>query len=74
MNLDKEFDFIIKETHKEKASAKNFFKRRLLLAMQILLPKRDFKTYKFLKQIYLKTKKKDIESISQFLWQFRDIV
>ena len=54
MNLDKEWDFIIGEVHKEKPTKNNLLKRELLFILQILLANRN----KFSQSIYLKSKKK----------------
>ena len=39
VNLDKEWSFVVKETHSEKAGLKNLVKREILFALQVLLCK-----------------------------------
>lgn len=60
INLQKEWDFVVFETHKEKPNPKNLFKRRLLLIIQVLLDKmysaKTIKEEAFLKEIYYMTK------------------
>lgn len=61
MNIKKEWDFVIFETHNEKPNKKNRLKREVLFIMQCLLNKLSEKRVKevsFLKMIYLKTKEK----------------
>ena len=56
MNFDKEWEFIIFETHRKKSIITNFVKREVLFAMQVLLSKSEIKNYFGLKKIYLKYK------------------
>lgn len=65
INLEKEWDFVIYETHKEKPNTNNLIKRELLFLIQILLsmisePRKDIESV-FLKNIYLKSKRKYLE-------------
>ncbi|MGB9756087.1 MAG: hypothetical protein ACPLXO_04295 [Desulfurella sp.] len=52
MKLNKEWEFIKKETHK-KLENKNLIKREVLFCLQILLSKLDIENYFSLKKIYL---------------------
>ncbi len=54
INKQKEWEFIVNETHKEKPNSKNLLKREKLFALQILLSKHDDSFYE---QAYLKLKK-----------------
>ncbi len=65
INLKKEWDFVIFETHKEKPNTSNLIKRELLFVIQNLLnmisePRKDTELV-FLKKIYLKSKRKYLE-------------
>ena len=57
MDLDKEWSFIISETHREKPSKRNRVKREMLFALEIMLSKSsslNISDYNRLKEIYLK--------------------
>ena len=54
INFQKEWDFIISETHNEKLNSKNLIKREILFVLQILLNKCELNNYSTLKKIYCK--------------------
>lgn len=59
INIKKECDFVIFETHNEKANKKDRPKREVLFIMECLLNKlleKRVKDASFLKMVYLKTK------------------
>ncbi len=51
MNLNKEWNFITRETHKN-FNKSDLIKREILLCLQILLSKLELKNYLALKRIY----------------------
>ncbi|MFH1325585.1 MAG: hypothetical protein ABIH49_02335 [archaeon] len=52
MNSEKEWNFITKETHKEKPTKENLLKREMLFALQVLLASR----YEIDREVYWKVK------------------
>ncbi len=62
--INKEWDILIAETHKEKPNKNNLLKREILLILQTILTKisrlKEKRKVKFLKDIYSKTKEKYI--------------
>ena len=59
-DLEREWNFVVSETHREKPTAGNLLKRETLFTIENLLSKiSEEKNRKnaFLKEIYLKTKK-----------------
>ena len=56
MNIDKEWDFIKIETHKEKPTKENRFKRELLFSLQMALLQENYAFYQDAKKVYLKKK------------------
>ena len=57
ININQEWNFVVTETHGEKANAKNLLKRELLFALEILLSKigtaKTLRETDFLKHIYV---------------------
>lgn len=54
INFEKEWNFIIAETHNRELDREGLVKREILFALQILLSKSEFKNYFALKLIYCK--------------------
>lgn len=52
MSLEKEWKFIIKETHKDYKRT-NLLRTEILFALQVLLIRLELKNYFYLKNIYL---------------------
>jgi hypothetical protein len=66
-NLDKEWKFIIKETHRDKSNPKNVFRREMIFYMQIFLSKSEIGMYKYFKDLYLNAEIELIERFSQLM-------